>query len=68
MSFDEKYYNLNLKHDESEIASFEQRDELKKWQFHIYGKKSGNTTFELRVKNIWDFLEYSSPPIPLKVQ
>ena len=68
LSFDEKYYNLTWKQDDTEIASFEQRDELKKWQFYIYGKKSGNTTFELRIKNVWGFLEYSSPPIPLEVQ
>ena len=67
LNFDKKNYNLTWKHPDSEIASFEQSDELKEWQFHVYGKKSGNTTFELRVKNSWGFLEYSSPPIPLEV-
>jgi len=68
LSLNEKFHKLTWQHTDSEIAEFEQYEELKEWQFHINGKKSGDTTFELCIKDIYGILQYSSPSIALEVQ
>lgn len=60
---DAQPYKLAWNND-TEYVTFEQHDE---WEFCIYGKKSGETTFELLLEN-GAGVEYNSPPIPLEVK
>ncbi len=56
-------YNLSWVQD-TEYATFEQYSE---WKFCIYGKRAGETTFELLLEN-GAGVEYESPQIPLELK
>ena len=60
---DSQKYKLAWRND-PEYVSFEQHSD---WKFCIYGKKPGNTYFELILEN-GGSADYFSPAIPLKVQ
>lgn len=60
---DAQQYKLAWKND-TEYATFEQHSE---WKFYIYGKKQGETTFELLLEN-GTGVEYNSPQIPLELK
>lgn len=60
-------YNLAFDSVDSELAWFEQPENPNEWKFHIHGEKTGNTTFELLVKN-GKSLDYASPALPLEVR
>ena len=56
-------YRLAWDYDK-QYATFEEHTD---WEFCIYGKKSGETTFQLQLKN-GGSVDYSSPAIPLEVK
>jgi hypothetical protein len=56
-------YNLSWVQD-TEYATFEQYSE---WKFCIYGKRAGETNFELLLEN-GAGVEYESPQIPLELK
>ncbi|UCE05536.1 MAG: hypothetical protein JSW07_18305 [bacterium] len=60
---DAKQYKLAWNND-TEYATFELHSD---WEFFIYGKKTGQTTFQLQLKN-GGSVDYSSPAIPLEVK
>ena len=60
-------YKLAWTYEDSEFATFEQPEDLNEWEFHIHGKKPGDTTFQLLLENEKS-VDYSSPSIPLKVR
>lgn len=49
---------------DSQCAKFESAAD---WKFCIFGKKCGNTTFQLMLK-IGEMVDYCSPEIPLQIQ
>ncbi len=63
---DYQAYKLAWRGD-AEYAIFEQHEDLSEWEFHIHGKKSGDTAFQLLIENGKNEV-YSSPSIPLKVK
>ncbi len=60
-------YELAWNYEDPELATFEQHEALKEWEFHIHGKKPGDTTFQLFLENR-NSVYYSSPSIPLNVR
>ncbi len=60
---DVQQYKLAWKND-TEYATFAPYTD---WEFCIYGKKTGKTTFQLQLKNGGN-VDYSSPAIPLEVK
>lgn len=60
---DAKQYKLAWKND-ADYAIFKLHTD---WEFCIYGKKTGKTTFQLQLKN-GGSVDYSSPAIPLEVK
>ena len=60
---DTQQHKLAWKND-TEYATFKLHTD---WEFCIYGKKTGKTTFQLQLKN-GGSVEYSSPTIPLEIK
>jgi hypothetical protein len=60
---DAQQHKLAWKND-TEYATFKLHTD---WEFCIYGKKTGKTTFQLQLKN-GGSVEYSSPTIPLEIK
>ena len=60
---DAQQYKLAWNND-TEYATFKLHTD---WEFCIYGKKAGKTTFQLQLKN-GGSVDYSSPAIPLEVK
>jgi hypothetical protein len=60
---DPQQHGLAWKNDK-QYATFEQHTD---WEFCIYGKKNGETTFKLLLEN-GAGVDYSSPAIPLEIK
>lgn len=52
--------------EDSELATIEQPDDLGDWEFHMNGKKAGDTALQLSLEN-GTSVSYTSPAIPLTV-
>ena len=63
MGYNPENYKLVLNGD-SEYATFAKHSD---WEFCVFGKKQGNSTFQLIIENGVG-VEYSSPEIPLEVK